>query len=276
MAELPQDVSLRSKIDSQRLLPPGIVTREGDTTDTRSSGDRVLGWTGPGVYDCDWVDIADIVGAAITGGIAISALPAASALDGTELVPVVQSGATVRTTTQEIADLGGGGFPLMRDDGTSTMSYDGGSPTWGAGQQAILNALDADFGTTYVSIDSTVDSDDASARIDAQTSSGGEGRITAGGHDSPDTGQVELYVNDGHSNSARVNLAIDNGATPKSQFLIQADENLWSGPNAAAASGDLSAGWWSFWLDSTNGAPKLMVKAKQADGTVVTGSVTLT
>jgi hypothetical protein len=35
----------------------------------------------------------------------ISALPVASALDGTEAVPVVQSGSTVRTTTQHIADL---------------------------------------------------------------------------------------------------------------------------------------------------------------------------
>lgn len=38
----------------------------------------------------------------------ISQMPAASALTGTELVPIVQSSDNVRTTTQGIADLGGG------------------------------------------------------------------------------------------------------------------------------------------------------------------------
>lgn len=41
----------------------------------------------------------------------ISAMPAASALTGTELVPVVQSGDNKRTTAQAIANLGGGGGP---------------------------------------------------------------------------------------------------------------------------------------------------------------------
>lgn len=39
----------------------------------------------------------------------ISQLSSAAALDGTEEVPIVQSGETVKTTTQDIADLGGGG-----------------------------------------------------------------------------------------------------------------------------------------------------------------------
>lgn len=38
----------------------------------------------------------------------ISELVAAGALSGTELVPVVQSGSTVRTTAQAMANLGGG------------------------------------------------------------------------------------------------------------------------------------------------------------------------
>lgn len=41
--------------------------------------------------------------------IKISALSSAGALAGTEAVPIVQSGATVKTTTQAIANLGGGG-----------------------------------------------------------------------------------------------------------------------------------------------------------------------
>jgi len=40
--------------------------------------------------------------------IKISELTSGSALDGTEVVPIVQSGATVKVTTQDIADLGGG------------------------------------------------------------------------------------------------------------------------------------------------------------------------
>lgn len=45
--------------------------------------------------------------------------------------------------------------------------------------------------------------------------------------------------------------------------------------NAAPADADLAAGEMAVWFDSTNGAAKLMVKAKQADGTVKTGSVAL-
>lgn len=44
---------------------------------------------------------------------------------------------------------------------------------------------------------------------------------------------------------------------------------------AAPADADLVAGEAALWLDATNGAAKLMVKAKQADGTVRTGSVAL-
>jgi len=45
--------------------------------------------------------------------------------------------------------------------------------------------------------------------------------------------------------------------------------------NAAQADADLTGGDMSLWLDKTDGACKLMVKAKQADGTVRTGSVNL-
>lgn len=49
-----------------------------------------------------------------------------------------------------------------------------------------------------------------------------------------------------------------------------------TGPNAAPADATLAAGGFSLWLDATDGAGKLMVKAKTANGTVVAGSVTLT
>lgn len=44
---------------------------------------------------------------------------------------------------------------------------------------------------------------------------------------------------------------------------------------AAPADGELAAGEMALWFDSTNGAAKLMVKSKQANGTVRTGSVAL-
>jgi hypothetical protein len=45
--------------------------------------------------------------------------------------------------------------------------------------------------------------------------------------------------------------------------------------NAAPADAELVAGEATWWFDSTNGAAKLVVKAKTADGTVVTGSIPL-
>jgi hypothetical protein len=43
----------------------------------------------------------------------------------------------------------------------------------------------------------------------------------------------------------------------------------------APADGDLNAGELALWLDATNGAAKLMVKAKEAGGTVRTATVAL-
>lgn len=45
--------------------------------------------------------------------------------------------------------------------------------------------------------------------------------------------------------------------------------------HAAPADGTLAAGECNLWFDQTNGAAKLMVKAKQADGTVRTAAVAL-
>lgn len=44
---------------------------------------------------------------------------------------------------------------------------------------------------------------------------------------------------------------------------------------AAPADADLSANQMALWFDATNGAGKLMIKAKTANGTVVTGNVAL-
>lgn len=45
---------------------------------------------------------------------------------------------------------------------------------------------------------------------------------------------------------------------------------------SAPADGELVAGECAWWFDSSNGAAKVMFKGKSADGTVVTGSVSLT
>jgi hypothetical protein len=45
--------------------------------------------------------------------------------------------------------------------------------------------------------------------------------------------------------------------------------------NAAPADGSLAANDLAIWFDNTNGAGKAMFKGKTANGTVVTGSVTL-
>lgn len=47
------------------------------------------------------------------------------------------------------------------------------------------------------------------------------------------------------------------------------------GPAAAPADGELAASTFTFWLDATNGAPVLHIKAKQADGTVVGAAIPL-
>jgi hypothetical protein len=45
--------------------------------------------------------------------------------------------------------------------------------------------------------------------------------------------------------------------------------------HVAPADAALAAGELALWFDQTNGAAKLMVKAKQADGTVKTAAVAL-
>ena len=57
-------------------------------------------------------------------------------------------------------------------------------------------------------------------------------------------------------------------AVNKANYLLIAN-------NSAPADGDLAAGQVALWFDSTNGAAKLMVKGKSANGTVVSGEVAL-
>jgi hypothetical protein len=81
----------------------------------------------------------------------------------------------------------------------------------------------------------------------------------------PLTGFDSLVIADNIGGSARVQ---DGGRLRLSGDAIIA-------AHSAPASGDLSAGEMAIWFDQTNGAAKLMVKAKQQDGTVKTASLAL-
>lgn len=65
----------------------------------------------------------------------ISQLTTAAALDGTELIPIVQDGITVKTTTQDIADLGGGG-----GGGVHALNINSGSAIHGQLTYAALSS----------------------------------------------------------------------------------------------------------------------------------------
>jgi hypothetical protein len=58
-------------------------------------------------------------------------------------------------------------------------------------------------------------------------------------------------------------------------FAGSAEDALVFKINAAPADGELAAGECALWFDQTDGAGKLMVKAKTANGTVVTAAIAL-
>jgi hypothetical protein len=84
----------------------------------------------------------------------------------------------------------------------------------------------------------------------------------------PGTGSPDA----GFARSAAAVTRSTDGSTGYGDHAVRA---LFINKNAAPADGELVAGQLALWFDSTNGAGKLMVKAKTANGTVVTGSVTL-
>lgn len=59
------------------------------------------------------------------------------------------------------------------------------------------------------------------------------------------------------------------------EYRIWGDGKFSTKAHTAPADGDLAAGECAFWFDQTNGAAKLMIKGKSANGTVVTGQVAL-
>ncbi len=77
-------------------------------------------------------------------------------------------------------------------------------------------------------------------------------------------------------NQSRLN-AVETAATALTTRvnLVEASGYIENAKVAAPADASLAAGQFALWLDATDAAGKLKVKAKTADGTVVTGEVVL-
>lgn len=84
-----------------------------------------------------------------------------------------------------------------------------------------------------------------------------------------------LYVEPIIALNAGVNIANFQPESGSNYVQVTRGAYLKISATAAPADAELSANEAIFWFDSSNGAAKLMVKAKQANGTVVTGSVNL-
>lgn len=84
---------------------------------------------------------------------------------------------------------------------------------------------------------------------------------------------VQLYLLAEAAQSSPLMQVFDKiGGTP---FQLDKDGYVVLGVHSAPADGAIAAGECALWFDQTNGAAKLMVKAKTADGTVVTSSLAL-
>lgn len=99
-----------------------------------------------------------------------------------------------------------------------------------------------------------------------------------------DTGTVVDRNRDGSGTALRVNLVHDTATGSvldvqrKSATVARVTSagHLAIRASAAPAAAGVVTGEAQFWIDTTNGAAKLMVTAKQADGSVKTGSIPLT
>ncbi len=261
---MPLSVDQIRALQGRTTLPPGSVAN------------TFLTWLGPTDDDVNWTSGPDpqvLQGHGNPNSIPVSA-PKGTLFINVD-APALWQNTTGLAVWTQVGAGGSSSFPITKDDSTGTGLVDYGSPTFGAGQFAIKNSLDADA-VTNMTADSTVAADFAEFRVISNAHHGGDGKIIVDATNTPDTGVVDLIVEDGHSNGAELLLSINNSNTPKSLLKFQAGENLWSGPNAAAATGDLNAGWFSFWFDDTVGACFLNIKAKDSAGTVVTGSIALT
>lgn len=144
------------------------------------------------------------------------------------------------------------------------------SRQWGAG----LDFKDA-WGHTQLSLYSQwypLDSTRREAVLEMYAHNNADGSFTNGG--------LQLYGggNIGAQSDSSVAYPIFwvDGDTNKRIFVLRkAGGVVFGGEGSAMPDGDLSNGGFGLWLDPTNGATKLMIKAKSTNGTVVTGSISL-
>lgn len=119
-----------------------------------------------------------------------------------------------------------------------------------------------------------VEDDDATIHVDGGSGTGGASlQATADGGTVLATGPTHSVSLDGATASSKISAGT--GATP-SEFVVNPLGYLLIATNVAPADNALVANQMAIWFDPTNGAAKLMIKAKQADGTVKTGSVNVT
>lgn len=70
-------------------------------------------------------------------------------------------------------------------------------------------------------------------------------------------------------------IAVMVNGVPQPTFRINENGYMMVQKNSAPTNAEVFENGLCIWFDSTNGSPKLMVKAKQANGTVVTGNIAL-
>jgi hypothetical protein len=97
------------------------------------------------------------------------------------------------------------------------------------------------------------------------------GRTTLSPNGNGGTALTIFTADNGVSNG----FVVHDGATGEIGLIIDAQGRPALSVHSAPADGGIDTGAVSLWFDQTNGAAKLMVKGKQEDGTVVTGSVSL-
>lgn len=90
---------------------------------------------------------------------------------------------------------------------------------------------------------------------------------------SSSSGNAAAAMDTGLARASAAVVRVTDGSTGAGDLAARA---LFVSKNAAPADAELAAGQLALWFDSTNGAARLMLKGKSANGTVVTGNVTLT
>lgn len=147
-------------------------------------------------------------------------------------------------------------------------------------------AVDAVFAISPASATTTV-MVVASAQLRIQARGSGSAGMSLQLNTTSANAAVEACAKDLFANSPTI-TARQAPTTPSTGNLIEATNNagtafsgmnkdgyLFTALNAAPADADLVAGKCMFWFDSTNGAAKLKIKGKSANGTVVAGEVAL-